>query len=222
VVRAGGEAAAARPRVSHPVRGRLRPGIHARGRRSSRSGRAAGEVRQVRPCAPPGQDPAHRIYRFYSDRWGEHFWSTDPEGELLPKPDFHLEGPICHVYPGPQANPLVVPLWRYHRGGPFPKPCANCDATGVARCSSCWRGYLATLQKCSACNGTGHIITTGGYLDPDDNWIETEQDSICSLCRGVGWYNQPDASLPCPVCKASGTTTCGACSSTGEVWVPNE
>jgi hypothetical protein len=63
---------------------------------------------------PPDQLPAGAVplYRFCDAEHERHFWTLDPGGESLPKPDFRLDQIVGHVFPTPQ--PGTVPLYRWH------------------------------------------------------------------------------------------------------------
>ena len=61
MVRADGETAPEGPSVPDPLRGRRRPGLRGGRRRATGAGRAAEAIREVRPDAPPGEDPAGAV-----------------------------------------------------------------------------------------------------------------------------------------------------------------
>jgi hypothetical protein len=62
----------------------------------------------------PNQKPGTTaLYRWNSD--GDHFYTTDPSGELAGTCGYHLEGILGYLYPSLQSG--AVPLTRWLQGG---------------------------------------------------------------------------------------------------------
>lgn len=55
------------------------------------------------------------LHRWFCPNTGDHFYCTDPAGELAPSVGYVYEFIACHIFPSPAVG--AVPLYRWFYGG---------------------------------------------------------------------------------------------------------